>query len=210
MDKGTGLWTVSSALELGVPIPTINAAMNQRILSSFKGLREHLSPIYASNKLIIEKDQILSSLKGAALLIRLLALSEGFHLLKVAAKEYKWSYRMDEISQLWRGGCIIRSDMLLEIKKAFDENHQLDHLLASPVIQETVTPLFVDLKNLLVALPELGIATPAIHAAYNYMTSLTTSYLPVNLIQAQRDYFGAHTYKTLDDRETPQHTQWKK
>ena len=100
--------------------------------------------------------------------------------------------------------------MLLEIKKAFVENQHLDYLLASPVIQKTVSPLLLELKNLMVALPELGISTPAIHAAYDYIISITTSYLPINLIQAQRDYFGAHTYRTLDDRETPQHTQWKK
>lgn len=206
--KGTGLWTVREALELGVPAPTITAAMNERILSGKKDLREELA---SKNDNLIndyEVSKILSHLEDAILFARLIALAEGFYLIQQACKKYDWKMNMAQVAQLWRGGCIIRSDMLKIIITAFEEQPNAEHLFAIPSFSNILKQKRKSASILLSETAKSKVSTPALSAAMNYHKSLNTNYLPINLIQAQRDYFGAHTYRTLEERNTSFHTKW--
>jgi 6-phosphogluconate dehydrogenase len=206
--KGTGLWTTKEALDLGVPAPTITSAMNERILSSKKVLREKLTdgknePMSTANSL----DKVV--FKNAILFARLIALAEGFYLIRQAAKKYNWTFKMADLAQIWRGGCIIRSEMLKVVIDAFDHQPDAEHLFAIPIFREKIEELLPNAKAIVGQISETDIAIPAISAALNYYKSLHTNYLAINLIQAQRDFFGAHTYRRLDNREEAVHTEWE-
>ncbi|MFT6358061.1 MAG: 6-phosphogluconate dehydrogenase, partial [Saprospiraceae bacterium] len=206
--KGTGLWTTKEALDLGVPAPTITAAMNERILSSKKTLREELSSKYNS-QITLKKDLSKDTFQDAILFARLVAVAEGFYLIRQAAKRYNWTFSMADLAQIWRGGCIIRSEMLKVVIEAYESQPDAEHLFEVPVFQKYVNALFSNAKELVGQMSETNIAIPAISAALNYYKSLHTNYLSINLIQAQRDFFGAHTYRRLDNREEAIHTDWE-
>ncbi len=205
--KGTGMWTTLESFEMGVPAPTIVSAMNQRILSSYKDLREELD--FGVKDCTINQDMLPNMCKAMSF-PRLIALIEGFHLLIKAGEKYAWNLNLQEIAQLWRGGCIIRSDMLLLIREGLKNNPRPEHLLQLPEIREELNEGLAELEKLISAIAHCHLAIPAISNALNYYKSMTTGYLPINLIQAQRDYFGAHTYRTLGDRNKAVHTIWKK
>jgi 6-phosphogluconate dehydrogenase len=202
--KGTGVWTSTTSLELGVAAPTIVAAMNQRILSAQKKLRVDQGAEIKYRETQIE----LSDFDNALLFSRLIALTEGLHILTSAGKKYGWNYSLKDILQTWRGGCIIRSDMLLTVMKSLEGNEALEHLFESPTFNNTLTALYPSSKKIMMALSMTDIAAPALTASIQYHKTLKTQYLPVNLIQAQRDYFGAHTVKLLEDTETSVHIDW--
>jgi len=206
--KGTGLWTTKTALDLGVPVPSITSAMNQRILSSKKALRTQLSAIYttkiASSKSLPSKKE----LQDAFLFARLVALAEGFFLIQTASKHYGWKLDFGTVAEVWRGGCIIRSDMLKMLIQAFENSSDVPHLFA-------VQPFVDTLKELTPAMMEVNafmattlIPTPALSASFSYYKSMITNYLAINMIQAQRDYFGAHTYRKVKEPTTSFHTEW--
>ena len=221
--KGTGLWTVTEALNLGVPVPTIMAALNQRILSGRQARRfpplegdtgggicfgwKHLP--HPSGTPSKERQLTLSHLKGLFLFARLIALAEGLDLIKSAAKKYDWKIDMAAVAQLWRGGCIIRSDMLKLIIEAFTKEPAAAHLLATQTISNFIKKEIGDVRTPFGEIAKTEVPTPALSAALNYYKTLTSNYLSINMIQAQRDYFGAHTYRRLDDKEGSYHTQWK-
>ncbi len=221
--KGTGLWTVQEALSLGVPVPTIMAALNERILSGH-GAREYPPsegvpegrgwnfhsnqtppPVSPSEGGHVALGQCL----GLFLLARLIALAEGFDLIKSAAKKYDWQIDMAAVAQLWRGGCIIRSDMLKLVIEAFEKEPDAPHLLATQTISDFIKNEIGDVSAPFGEIAKMGVPLPALSAAMNYYKTLNASYLSINLIQAQRDYFGAHTYRRLDDRDSAFHTEWK-
>ncbi|MBC7884103.1 MAG: NADP-dependent phosphogluconate dehydrogenase, partial [Saprospiraceae bacterium] len=207
--KGTGQWTINEALQFGIAIPTITAAMNERIISGNKSLRSSLSDLSIhtdKNKGRITKNM----LKGALIFSRLVALAEGIHLIQYASKHYKWPIDIAEVAQIWRGGCIIRSEMLLYVKRAFSINNEVNHLFEIPEIASLLLRYKSETEKLLSILIKCDISSPSISAALNYYKSMHTSYLPINLIQAQRDYFGAHTYKIVEKGETIYHTKWGK
>jgi 6-phosphogluconate dehydrogenase len=202
--KGTGVWTSTTSLELGVAAPTIVAAMNQRILSVQKGLRL----AYGSNESMDSMSIDLIDFDKAILFARLIALTEGLHIITQAGKKYEWSYNLEDILQTWRGGCIIRSDMLLTIKAAIKDQSGIDHLFESTSFREALSELYPSAKKMMIALAMTEIATPSFSAAIEYYKTLKTKYLPINLIQAQRDYFGAHTVKLIGDIEKSVHIDW--
>lgn len=206
--KGTGLWTTKEALDLGVPCPTITSAMNERILSSKKALREELSD-GENESISTTKSLNKAAFENAILFARLIALSEGFYLIRQAAKKYGWTFKMSDLAQIWRGGCIIRSEMLKLVIDAFDSQPDAEHLFAVPVFRKKVDELLPYAKEIIGQISETDIAIPAISASLNYYKSLHTNYLAINLIQAQRDFFGAHTYRRLDNREEAVHTEWE-
>lgn len=208
--KGTGLWTVKEALDLGVPIPSISTAMNARILSGQKNLRVRLAQ-NRTNSLIKEADKnlIKTQLSDAILTARLLALAEGFHLMKVASKKYHWDLNLSEIAKIWRAGCIIRSEMLPLISDVFEQEKNIEHLLESPKFRETIHTESRSLEISCGILSNYNIATPCLFAALQYYKSMHENYSSINMIQAQRDFFGAHGYRRLDGGEANFHTYWE-
>ncbi len=204
--KGTGLWTSKEALDLGVPIPTIACAMTERILSSKKTLRESLSPITKQAQNSIDREV----LRDGFLFARLIALAEGYYLIKAASDHYGWEVNLPGLSQVWRGGCIIRSDMLKSIITGLEQNEDVDHLFNISSFSDLLGSLDHRAFQLLSDVATSSVATPALSSAISYYKSMKTNYLPINMIQAQRDYFGAHTYRKLEDREGVYHTQWGK
>ena len=215
--KGTGMWTSREALEMGVAVPSITAAMNQRIISSYKPLRTSIAAGTFQMGNVLQKEVLESVLPLALLTARLVAHAEGFHLMQVASDTYNWNLDMQKIAKIWRGGCIIRSAMLPVIAKAYydyeSENTEgtLEHLFLDETFQTLLNNNFVALSGLLSsALIGSSIATPCLSASHEYLRSMCSEILPINMIQAQRDYFGAHTYRTIEDPDTPKHTIWKK
>jgi len=210
--KGTGLWTVKEALDLGVPIPTIAAAMNSRITSAHRSLRIRVGGS-SSKFLTYEPIGLLHSIKhilsDAILAARLIALAEGFHLLSVASKTYDWSLSMVNVAKIWRGGCIIRSKMLPEVMAAFEGIETNQHLFESSSFSSLLALKIPALEELLEILVRRHCPCPALSAALQYYHSMHEGYSPINLIQAQRDSFGAHGYRKLEGGEEVFHTEWE-
>ena len=161
------------------------------------------------NEIIDGPDVTLDSnlLRDGFLFARLIALAEGYFLIKTASDHYGWEVNLPGLSQVWRGGCIIRSDMLKSIISGYQKNGVTDHLLQVLSFAGIMENLEKSAFSLLSSLATCSVSTPALSASISYYKSIKTQYLPINLIQAQRDYFGAHTYKKLNDEGT-YHTQW--
>lgn len=205
--KGTGMWTSREALEMGVAVPTITAAMNQRIISSYKALRSTLG---SSPKDPIKlTDEWIEKLEKGFLFSRIQAHIEGFHLIYEASQKHQWNINMSSLASLWRGGCIIRSAMLPVFMKCFNENEGIKHLYESQLIISLMkynVSRAIEISNLS---QNHEIATPCFSASIQYFLSVSTVDLPIKMIQAQRDYFGAHTYRTISDPNKAKHTNWK-
>lgn len=208
--KGTGLWTVHEALKKAVAVPTIYAAVNQRLISRHKNervqaaLNINAAPIQA--KELLTNDQ----LANALLLSRIAAYAQGFHLLKEASLTHGWDLKLKELAGIWRAGCIIRSALLEDIMTAFGNKEDLYHLFDDPNIRATCLSCLNDLKTVVKSCASIGIAIPALSSALQYFISWHNGDLPINLIQAQRDFFGAHQYHRKDDPTGPlHHTNWE-
>lgn len=208
--KGTGKWTSQSALDLGIPVPTITAAVDARIISSFKSQRmilaEKFKKIQKDNQ--IDKDKFVSRLKNACYLCMLLSYVQGMHLLAAASDEFNYGLNLSEIARIWKGGCIIRTKLLDIIKDIYKNNPELPNLLLSDELQNLILQRILDLREVVVQATRWEIPTPAMSASLNYYDSYRMDTLPANLIQAQRDYFGAHTYQRVD-KEGVFHTNWQ-
>ncbi len=205
--KGTGMWTSREALELGIAVPTITAAMNQRIISSYKSLRNALG---ASPRVSITlTDDWIQTLEHGFIFSRIQAHIEGFHLIHAASKKNNWNINMSSLSALWRGGCIIRSSMLPLFMKCFDSNEGIEHLYQSEIIMNLMKFNSDHVISINTLAQQHGISAPCFAASIQYFLALTTRELPINMIQAQRDYFGAHTYRTISEPDVPKHTNWK-
>jgi len=205
--KGTGLWTLQEAFSLGVPVPTIHAAITERIISGHKNLRVMLSKKIKLHK--VELAELSSeNILGAMIFSRLVALAEGLQVIKKASTTYAWDIDIPTLVQLWRGGCIIRSALLLEIILAYKNSEHIAHLFQSDSISALLNKYVIDARLVVEAGLKNKIATPAISAALQYYTSMHSEKLPLNLVQAQRDYFGAHKYQKLDSGDTYFHTDW--
>lgn len=209
--KGTGRWTAQTALELGIPLPLITEAVFARALSSFKGLREEVSgemPV-GSTKIETDRKQLLESLRQALLASSMVAYAEGFSLLKAANDEWEWSIPPATVARIWQGGCIIRSSLLGPVAEAYDSRPALPHLLLAPFFKQQIGKLQQGWRSAVALASKYGIPMPAMSAALTYFDALRTKRLPANLIQAQRDYFGAHTYERTDrPRGDFFHTDW--
>jgi 6-phosphogluconate dehydrogenase len=201
--KGTGKWTSQVAMDLQIAIPTINEAVSSRDLSKAKQLRIEMEALYPKDKTGI-KDELafVDQLESALYFSMITAYAQGLHLLKEASKTYKYELNMAEISQIWRGGCIIRAVLLEDIYQAHKKNADLEHLYADESIQKQLKGALAGLQQIVIAATQNGIAIPAYGSALTYFNSLRTGRMPSNLIQAQRDFFGAHTFERIDEEGT--------
>ncbi|MDJ0828771.1 MAG: decarboxylating NADP(+)-dependent phosphogluconate dehydrogenase [Desulfobacterales bacterium] len=209
--KGTGKWTAVSALDLGIPLTLIGEAVFARCLSYQKEERLQASQILSGPTAKFEGDQeaFINDIHDALYASKIVSYAQGFLLLKAAAAEYDWDLNYGGIAMLWRGGCIIRSVFLGEIKAAFDNNPALGNLLLDPFFKEKVESAQAGWRRVVGAAVANGIPVPAFTAALAYFDGYRTARLPANLLQAQRDYFGAHTYERIDKpRGDFFHTNW--
>lgn len=207
--KGTGRWTVQTALELGVAIPTITAAVNARILSSIRDERIAASKMITGPNAKYGGDigAFVNMVRDALYCSKICSYAQGMALLSTASKTYNWELNLGEMARIWKGGCIIRAGFLNKIKKAFDENPALPNLLLAPEFKQTILDRQAAWREVIVTAAKLGIPVPAFSASLDYFDSYRRDRLPQNLTQAQRDYFGAHTYKRTD-KEGTFHTEW--
>ena len=209
--KGTGKWTVNASLDIPTPLNLISESVYARIISSMKEERVHASKVYYSpNAVIIDnKEGLIDDAKKALYLAKIISYTQGFELLNKASEEYDWQLNLSEIALIWRGGCIIRSKFLDKISDAFKQNSQLKNLLLNPYFKKTVDASIDSLRRITILAVKSGLPIPAISSALNYYDSYRSAMLPANLLQAQRDYFGAHTYERVDKpRGEYFHTNW--
>ncbi|TAE56369.1 MAG: NADP-dependent phosphogluconate dehydrogenase [Nostocales cyanobacterium] len=207
--KGTGRWTVQTALELGVAIPTITAAVNSRILSSIRDERIAASKQLTGPVPTQFKDTrtFVNMVRDALYCSKICSYAQGMALISSASTAYNWGLNLGEMARIWKGGCIIRAGFLNKIKKAFDENPGLPNLLLAPEFKQTILDRQAAWREIIVTAAKMGIPVPAFSASLDYFDSYRRARLPQNLTQAQRDYFGAHTYKRID-KEGTFHTEW--
>ncbi|NEO75696.1 decarboxylating NADP(+)-dependent phosphogluconate dehydrogenase [Moorena sp. SIO4G3] len=209
--KGTGRWTVVSSLELGVSIPTIYAAVNARVISSFKDQRvaaakEITGPV---GKYDGDVKAFITKVRDALYCSKMCSYAQGMALLSRASEEFNYNLNLSEVARIWKGGCIIRAGFLDKIKNAFNQNPQLPNLLLAPEFKQTILDRQDGWREVLAVSNKLGIPVPAFSASLDYFDSYRRDRLPQNLTQAQRDYFGAHTYERLDKpRGEFFHTDW--
>ena len=209
--KGTGGWSTISALGLGMPLDTISTAVMSRNLSGNKKERVEANAAYSREykKLDVSIADLGDSLLNAYQAARIVNHAIGFDVIKKASEEWNWSLNLSEIARIWTNGCIIRSELMEELKEVFKETPG-KNLLVNPKIVEKMKSTKGDLSKVLATALQAGCALPMMSAAANYFYGFTSEQSPANMIQAQRDYFGAHTYKRKDDPEGPSHhTIWK-
>jgi 6-phosphogluconate dehydrogenase len=208
--KGTGMWTSQEALSLHVPVPTIDAALTARNLSALKAERETASKILSGPDPAFKGDRknLVLRLKDALYGTMIMTYAQGFSLLRAASREYGYRLGLGEIARIWEGGCIIRSALLDDIREAYRQAPDLPSLLQNPHLGQEVNARQGALRAIINISVELGIPLAAFMASMGYFDSYRRSWLPANLIQAQRDYFGSHTYQRVDEKGIF-HTQWR-
>src|ERR1700686_2646411 len=208
--KGTGKWTLQSAIEEGVVISTINAAVEARILSSMKEQRVRASkqlPAPPPFKYDGDRQKLIDSVRDALYASKIVSYAQGFTLFAAAGKHYNWPLNFGDIATIWRGGCIIRAKFLNRIKEAFDRNPQLENLMLDPFFSSILGESQAHWRLAVSIAIQAGVAVPAFGASLAYFDSYRQDRLPANLLQAQRDYFGAHTYERID-KPGAFHTEW--
>jgi 6-phosphogluconate dehydrogenase len=208
--KGTGKWTSQTALDVGAPIPTINAAVESRILSSLKSQRVTASRIIRGPKSEYtgERALLIEAAKQALYASKITSYAQGLGLLKIASDEYKYDLKMGEIAKIWRAGCIIRADLLGDIMEAYRRDPNLVNLLLDDAFRRAVESRQEAWRFVVQTAVGIGIPVLALSASLAYFDAYRSERLPANLTQAQRDYFGAHTYRRID-REGAFHTEWQ-
>jgi 6-phosphogluconate dehydrogenase len=209
--KGTGKWTALSALDFGQPLTLIGEAVFARCLSALKDERVEASQVLSGPTVSFDGDKValVEDLKQALYASKIVSYAQGFQLMRAAAQEHHWTLNNGEIALMWREGCIIRSAFLAQIKEAFDAKPDLVNLLLDPFFKDAVENAQTAWRRVVMTSVELGIPIPAISAALAYFDGYRSARLPANLLQAQRDYFGAHTYERLDKpRGEFFHTNW--
>jgi len=208
---GTGMWTSQDALSLHVPTPTIDSAVVTRNLSGLEDQRLALRLKFGRKiqRLSGRRAQTIEQARRSLYAAIILTYAQGFEQLEAASKAYEYNLDLSSIARIWRGGCIIRSKLLQPIRDAYHQQPDLIHLLLDEVLGEAVFERLADLRGLVQTAAGLSLPVPAFMAALAYIDSLSSTHLPANLIQAQRDYFGAHTYERVDQRGVF-HTQWSK
>lgn len=209
--KGTGKWTGIAALDLGVPLSLIGESVFSRCLSAQKDERVEASRILSGPEIKFEGDkkQFIEYIRQALFASKIVSYAQGYVLMREAAKEYGWKLNYGGIALMWRGGCIIRSVFLAKIKDAFDNNPELNNLLIDPYFREKIHEVQEGWRKVVATAVLNGIPAPAFAAALNYFDGYRAETLPANLLQAQRDYFGAHTYERVDrPRGEFFHTNW--
>lgn len=208
--KGTGKWTSQDALDLGIPLSTITESVFARCISALKAERVIASKTLTGptiEKYTGDKAAVVEAVRKALYMSKICSYAQGFAQMRAAAKEYKWELHYGEIAMIFRGGCIIRAQFLQKIKDAYDKDSDLANLLLDSYFKGIVEEYQSSLRHVIGLSIERGIPVPGFSSALAYYDSYRTESLPANLIQAQRDYFGAHTYERIDEEGTF-HTEW--
>jgi len=209
--KGTGKWTAISALEYGMPVTLIGEAVFARCLSSIKSERMRASEVLKGpevTKYSGNKKEFIEDIRKALYASKIVSYAQGFMLLREAANVFKWKLNYGGIALMWRGGCIIRSRFLGNIKAAYDKNSELDNLLLDDFFKNAINECQASWRKVVANAVQLGVPTPCFSTALAFYDGYRAARLPANLIQAQRDYFGAHTYELLSKPGTFVHTNW--
>ncbi|HEX2975372.1 MAG TPA: decarboxylating NADP(+)-dependent phosphogluconate dehydrogenase [Bacteroidales bacterium] len=209
--KGTGKWTVVSALDHGIALTLIGEAVFSRCLSAVKSERIEASKVLHGPKIEFKGDKksFINDLKDALYASKIVSYAQGYSLMRAAAQEFSWKLNYGGIALMWRGGCIIRSAFLGKIREAFDNNPGITNLMLDPFFREKIEKAQQGWRNVVATAVVNGIPAPAISSALGYFDGYRTEKLPANLLQAQRDYFGAHTYERVDSpRGEFFHTNW--
>ena len=209
--KGTGKWTAISALDQGVPVTLIGEAVFARCLSAIKEERVRMSKIYPHHydKPKTDKAQCIDHLENALYAAKIISYVQGFMLMKKASEEMNMNLNYGSIALMWRGGCIIRSKFLGDIKKAFDKDKDLPTLLDDPFFEKAIKGSIEGLRKIVILATQAGVPVPCFSTALSFFDGITTERLPANLLQAQRDFFGAHTYERIDKKRGEFfHTNW--
>ncbi|MDL2213782.1 decarboxylating NADP(+)-dependent phosphogluconate dehydrogenase [Bacteroides sp. OttesenSCG-928-D19] len=208
--KGTGKWSVISAMELGMPLGLIAGAVFERNLSGEKALREKGCTAYhhSLRERVYSRKELLNSIYSALYASKIISYAQGFAVLAKASDVFNWNLNLSSIARMWRAGCIIRSSFLNDIATAFEANTS-EHLLLTPYFKNEIQESLPGWKHLVAVATEEELPVPAFSSALNYFFSFTSKSLPANMIQAQRDYFGAHTFERIDaERGTFFHENW--
>jgi 6-phosphogluconate dehydrogenase len=207
--KGTGKWASQVALDLGVPAPTIAEAVFARTLSAIKTERVAAAQVLHGPESAPWPDRgaVLAQLRGALMAAKVCAYAQGFALMRAADHEQQWQLPMAQVAQVWRAGCIIRAHLLEDIRRAYKSQTDLPNLLVDPHFARVMADNHQDLREVVAAAALHGVPMPAFMSALSYYDAYRSARLPANLLQAQRDFFGAHTYQRTD-RAGKFHTQW--
>ena len=208
--KGTGKWTSVASLDLGIPAMTIATAVFARMMSALKTERVAAAKVLAGPdaKFSGDKKAFIASIRHALYASKICSYAQGFQLLKAADDHYRWGLAFGSISSLWRAGCIIRARFLGKIKEAYDRDKALPNLLLDPYFVTAIREAAPGWRKVVATAAELGVPVPAFSSALAYYDSYRSAVLPANLLQAQRDFFGAHTYRRVD-RSGVFHTEWE-
>jgi 6-phosphogluconate dehydrogenase len=209
--KGTGKWTSQDAMDLGVPIPVIDMAVCMRELSAYKEERTQASTLYktASVDIPVPREVFIQQVQDALYFAMIISYAQGLAQLHIASKELDMEIPMPDVVKVWRGGCIIRSSLLEVFFKAFKKNPSLPNLLLEGEIAQLLHGKKQNLRNVIIHAVHIGYPVAGLMSALSYFDAYRSEHMPTNLIQAQRDYFGAHTYQRIDEPGTF-HTQWEK
>jgi 6-phosphogluconate dehydrogenase len=210
--KGTGLWTIISSLKLGIPIPTMYAAVYARNISSYKEERLAASKELPGPTSKFEGDvaSFVNKVRDALYCSKMCSYAQGMALIAKASKEFNYNINLPEVSRIWKGGCIIRAGFLDKIKTAFNSDPELANLLLAPEFKQSILDRQTAWREVVSLANNLGIPVPAFSASLGYFDSYRQANLPQNLTQSQRDYFGAHTYERIDrPRGEFFHTEWQ-
>jgi len=208
--KGTGMWTSKNALDLGVPLPLITESVFARCISSMKDERVRASKVLAGPEVGNyegNKEELIEAVRKALYMSKICSYAQGFAQMRAQSVESGWNLRYGDIAMIWRGGCIIRAQFLQNIKEAYDQDPELENLLLDTYFKEIVVSYQSALREVVSVAVKQGIPVPSFSSAIAYYDSYRSENLPANLIQAQRDYFGAHTYERKD-KEGSFHTNW--
>jgi 6-phosphogluconate dehydrogenase len=206
--KGTGKWTSQNGMDLGIPVPTIDTAVSMRAMSALKTDRETADKMYEKpRRTVVEAAELESVCEPAMYFAFVMTYAQGLHQLSEASREYGYHLNLATISEIWRAGCIIRARVLDDIATAYRSAPELPHLLLSEAFVHRISACVPAARIVLQHAIGNGIPMPALAASLSYFDAFTTGRLPMNLIQAQRDYFGSHTYQRTD-RDGIFHTEW--
>jgi len=207
--KGTGMWTSQNAMELKQPTPTIDLAVAMRDLSMVKAQRETAAQLFEGppHHFVGDRELFVSRLRQVLYAGMVITFAQGMALLQRASAAYEYHLPLADVARIWRGGCIIRAALLDDIRSAYLEQPDLPNLLFAPKMAQAVMDRQEDLRTMVHYATDLGLPTPGLMASLAYLDAFRSAWLPANLIQAQRDYFGAHTYERVDERGVF-HTQW--
>lgn len=207
--KGTGKWTSQNAMDLGIPVPSIDIAVNMREISALKLERTAADKLYDRPQVeTLEKGKLEKMAEEALYFSFIVTYAQGLHVLAEASKEYGYGLNIAVIAKIWRAGCIIRAALLADITEAFEKDNDLPNLLVSPNFVDKVQKAVASARELVAFGAKNGVPLPGLSNSLTYFDAYTSTRLPLNLIQAQRDYFGAHTYERID-KEGIFHTEWQ-